>query len=63
MQVAADLGSSPLTRGKPADLFQTYVLPGLIPAHAGKTVVDAISSNDFGAHPRSRGENSAQHVQ
>ena len=30
-------GSSPLTRGKLIDWFKTYLLPGLIPAHAGKT--------------------------
>ena len=30
-------GSSPLTRGKPADFHANFELAGLIPAHAGKT--------------------------
>ena len=32
-------GSSPLTRGKPVSVLRTTVFRGLIPAHAGKTVV------------------------
>ena len=30
-------GSSPLTRGKPSELFLGGARHGLIPAHAGKT--------------------------
>ena len=50
-------GSSPLTRGKRA------VAPGierdlrLIPAHAGKTILNARRVPSGAAHPRSRGEN------
>ncbi len=50
-------GSSPLTRGKP---WCKPCLPrhvGLIPAHAGKTLMVAISTATRPAHPRSRGEN------
>ena len=50
-------GSSPLTRGK---LRDSIVLPfglGLIPAHAGKTVVFRTTTAPRKAHPRSRGEN------
>ena len=52
-------GSSPLTRGK------LPVPPGpvpdrrLIPAHAGKTRLDAGLASSSWAHPRSRGENYA----
>ena len=52
------LGSSPLTRGKPADRILAYRDHRLIPAHAGKTVLRATSSALRRAHPRSRGENS-----
>ena len=50
-------GSSPLTRGKPDDVDGFHVGPGLIPAHAGKTIVVADPRDRSGAHPRSRGEN------
>ena len=50
-------GSSPLTRGKPTTARWQGTHPGLIPAHAGKTV-SAIGGPIRGwAHPRSRGEN------
>ena len=50
-------GSSPLTRGKLIDWFKTYLLPGLIPAHAGKTGRACPPRRGCRAHPRSRGEN------
>ena len=50
-------GSSPLTRGKPP-LYSTFTARRrLIPAHAGKTMNDALASVKGTAHPRSRGEN------
>ena len=49
-------GSSPLTRGKPED---ARPVPGLIPAHAGKTSSQPAPGADVRAHPRSRGENAA----
>ena len=39
VQVAADLGSSPLTRGKPLIGAKGTPSVGLIPAHAGKTPI------------------------
>ena len=50
-------GSSPLTRGKPADLRQQEKAARLIPAHAGKTSIRSCHSIRSTAHPRSRGEN------
>ena len=50
-------GSSPLTRGKPASGPAFGQRPGLIPAHAGKTVGFTNDGSYDGAHPRSRGEN------
>ena len=51
------LGSSPLTRGKrPAHLLRLHKV-GLIPAHAGKTLVYWAAHQMGRAHPRSRGEN------
>ena len=50
-------GSSPLTRGKPAENPATSGGAGLIPAHAGKTRVHRVGHPVEGAHPRSRGEN------
>ena len=50
-------GSSPLTRGKPADAGQGRADPGLIPAHAGKTSPALARTSSTVAHPRSRGEN------
>ena len=53
----AHLGSSPLTRGKPADERGPLPIAGLIPAHAGKTTTVTSRSSKPAAHPRSRGEN------
>ena len=50
-------GSSPLTRGKPADREPPADRMGLIPAHAGKTCQWRLRSQPVPAHPRSRGEN------
>ena len=50
-------GSSPLTRGKLAVDRRDRDSGGLIPAHAGKTVVGCVAAAFGGAHPRSRGEN------
>ena len=50
-------GSSPLTRGKHDARLASEILEGLIPAHAGKTVVIMIVGPISWAHPRSRGEN------
>ena len=50
-------GSSPLTRGKRADHTMPTRLAGLIPAHAGKTVLCRLVWPCWWAHPRSRGEN------
>ena len=60
MSRGAILGSSPLTRGKPASgpAFGQY--PGLIPAHAGKTQGTTLLQRTAEAHPRSRGENLKQ---
>ena len=52
-------GSSPLTRGKPHRRIQGVVACRLIPAHAGKTRRQTRTLAPCGAHPRSRGENSA----
>ena len=53
-------GSSPLTRGKPGGPRGTHPRRRLIPAHAGKTHEVAEADEARGAHPRSRGENSAR---
>ena len=50
-------GSSPLTRGKPVGGTCARAVPGLIPAHAGKTAAFAAAIKQMRAHPRSRGEN------
>ena len=52
-------GSSPLTRGKPFNPVSLIFHARLIPAHAGKTphVMGLIGAGR--AHPRSRGENTA----
>ena len=55
-----DVGSSPLTRGKPQALPSGQDQAGLIPAHAGKTRRRFRRSYVMGAHPRSRGENICQ---
>ena len=50
-------GSSPLTRGKHAAPHSTREQIGLIPAHAGKTLMSPSRTAISAAHPRSRGEN------
>ena len=50
-------GSSPLTRGKRVSLPLPLEALGLIPAHAGKTLMVRPIQSVMGAHPRSRGEN------
>ena len=52
-------GSSPLTRGKPCLVRRRCQLRRLIPAHAGKTRYRTCRRQPSGAHPRSRGENTA----
>ena len=51
------LGSSPLTRGKPAGHAASVQDARLIPAHAGKTPGGPRGRYLRWAHPRSRGEN------
>ena len=53
-----EAGSSPLTRGKRLASRVCIVIRGLIPAHAGKTVLRVLRAGACAAHPRSRGENS-----
>ena len=50
-------GSSPLTRGKRLVGTDRFFRSGLIPAHAGKTLIRTQRPNTAVAHPRSRGEN------
>ncbi len=52
-------GSSPLTRGKRMEQSQRKPQGWLIPAHAGKTIVQTMQLKHSGAHPRSRGENTS----
>ena len=54
------MGSSPLTRGKPATPESSVTSSGLIPAHAGKTARAIELLARMEAHPRSRGENEAR---
>ena len=54
-------GSSPLTRGKPFQIRLVSRWDGLIPAHAGKTGLLETLWVIEKAHPRSRGENDADH--
>ena len=54
---ASRRGSSPLTRGKHRRSDGEHLGPGLIPAHAGKTVGLGPPFRSAAAHPRSRGEN------
>ena len=57
IEAAAPTGSSPLTRGKRSEVLGSHGWPGLIPAHAGKTISRMVWVSGLGAHPRSRGEN------
>ena len=51
------IGSSPRGRGKQHKTTPTKVLPGLIPAWAGKTVSMGVDLSVWWAHPRVGGEN------
>ena len=57
MRAFTGAGSSPLTRGKHEVSSFDLEMPGLIPAHAGKTSRPSILGPKVAAHPRSRGEN------
>ena len=50
-------GSSPRMRGKHDSMDRRRVRIGLIPAHAGKTRLEACSGVQLRAHPRACGEN------
>ena len=52
-------GSSPLTRGKHSEALHGLAQGRLIPAHAGKTSPISCIRSRIWAHPRSRGENTA----
>ena len=54
------VGSSPLTQGKRPPRFKEDRVPGLIPAHAGKTNARRGMKYRGAAHPRSRGENQSR---
>ena len=56
-QKPSGYGSSPLTRGKLGSGVNDPEGPGLIPAHAGKTLWPRCGVLRPRAHPRSRGEN------
>ena len=56
--VMSPRGSSPLTRGKRYAGCVGRCVVGLIPAHAGKTLIAPVMPPVGWAHPRSRGENS-----
>ena len=51
------LGSSPRVRGKPSAAAQASMVPGLIPARAGKTPLRHHRPHQRWAHPRACGEN------
>ena len=53
----AQIGSSPLTRGKRMTCFLGFIRIRLIPTHAGKTRGHRGCSSGAWAHPHSRGEN------
>ena len=59
-KIAAQLGSSPLTRGALGVGASARLAIGLIPAHAGSTRFVADARGRFGAHPRSRGEHETE---
>ena len=54
---ALGVGSSPLTRGKPASSSSPVGALGLIPTHAGKTGFRSYVRSSRPTHPRSCGEN------
>ena len=55
-------GSSPLTRGKLAGIYDAHLAARLIPAHAGKTSGILVLGVSGTAHPRSRGENACSRL-
>ena len=55
--VRGEAGSSPRGRGKPGQDRGRSLVPGLIPAWAGKTQPIQAESHGKGAHPRVGGEN------
>ena len=55
-------GSSPLTRGKQGFIVGGIGGDGLIPAHAGKTVLSPSAHMRMWVHPRSRGENGVSSI-
>ena len=57
--VVGAVGSSPLTRGKLQGAKDSWLGNRLIPAHAGKTMQRYPDHSGSAAHPRSRGENTA----
>ena len=57
LEVQVGAGSSPLTRGKRYKDALIKEDLGLIPAHAGKTLMTPLPASAWRAHPRSRGEN------
>ena len=57
--ITKNVGSSPLTRGKPSIPRTGRIAAGLIPAHAGKTSPHPPGRWARPAHPRSRGENAS----
>ena len=57
--IATEVGSSPLTRGKRGEAGRDDPRAGLIPAHAGKTLIGGGDERVHWAHPRSRGENTS----
>ena len=59
ISIVPSWGSSPLTRGKRHARRDTHRHTGLIPAHAGKTSAVWVVIFGLPAHPRSRGENTA----
>ena len=56
-QQSAQPGSSPLTQGKHLVASARHAIEGLIPAHAGKTLLFVLRRMLTGVHPHSRGEN------
>ena len=54
------IGSSPLTRGTLAARLGNFLLPRIIPAHAGNTEWLIIFGHTLKDHPRSRGEHGSE---
>ena len=59
ISIVPSWGSSPLTRGKRQRSGWSFSVFRLIPAHAGKTSITPCGMASITAHPRSRGENTA----